>query len=76
MQRFKGSLLDVSASFGMDGVQFVNVGELCWSTTLCGGPYKLIKAGTLLSLKEGSVFMSLLAGALFDVFKGEALPQP
>ncbi|WJX89295.1 hypothetical protein P8452_71305 [Trifolium repens] len=24
----------------------------------------------------GSVFMSLLAGALFDVFKGEALSQP
>ncbi|KAK2374522.1 hypothetical protein QL285_075477 [Trifolium repens] len=41
MQRFK----DVSASFGMDGVEFVNVGELCWSTSLCGGPYKLIKAG-------------------------------
>jgi hypothetical protein len=40
-----GSLLDVSASFGMDGVEFVNVGELCWSTSLCGGPYKLIKAG-------------------------------
>ncbi|KAK2374511.1 hypothetical protein QL285_075468 [Trifolium repens] len=32
MQRFK----DVSASFGMEGVEFVNVGELCWSTTLCG----------------------------------------
>ncbi|WJX56393.1 hypothetical protein P8452_42056 [Trifolium repens] len=48
----KGSLLDVSASFGMDGDEFVNVGELCWSTTLCGGPYKLIKAGSLISSKE------------------------